>query len=258
MRLSRLILAAVVAARRVRRAHRPRRRSRRPRERHLPTACPSGDPERAGRRAADAGTCRAAAARMRSTSTDADAGARMATSRDDDVADVPRRRRARGAVLRRDARRERPGDRAVEHRHDRSRRDRDCRRRRGCTSISLNGAIQLDVERQRGRRVAGDVRPLSRVLDDLRRSRGVCTANWVRRGLDGVGRLLRRQSDERRLALLRGERGDARRTRERLERVAPRHAALRRAQRVRLRDGGAPRQLGRSSSSRTRRGSSAS
>ena len=40
----------------------------------------------------------------------------------------------------------------------------------------------------------------------MTRSRGVCTANWVRRRLDGVRRLLRGQSDERRVALLRGQR----------------------------------------------------
>ena len=113
---------------------------------------------------------------------------------------------------------------------------RACPRRSGLSSISLNGAVQLAWRSNAVDASHGTFDYYRVYSTDYDGSRGVCTANWVVEGSTVSDAFFVGQSHERRVALLCGDGDQPRRTRERLERVASRHAARRRAQRVRLRD----------------------
>ena len=131
----------------------------------------------------------------------------LAAARNDDVAHVPRRRYSRSAVLRRDARCRRQRARELEHHHRRpagaaSRRRRASGRSRSTPRSSSSGSPNAV-------NASAYVRPLPRLFQQLRRARARSARGLGVRRFDGLRWLPRRQSHERHVAVLRGERGDA-------------------------------------------------
>ena len=120
----------------------------------------------------------------------------------------------------------------------------------GLHSISLNGAIQLLGRATRSRRTAARSTTIASIRGCTTPRHSSCLRGPRR--IDGLGRISRRQSAERRDAMLGRERGESRRTRECLERGHARHAAIRRSERARLRTRRSRRQRGSSSTMRAR------
>ena len=174
-------------------------------------------------------------------------------ARDDDVAQLPRRRHAGRAVLRRDARRGRERDRAVG------------RASRSTSSAAARAAgTQLDLAQRAPSSSSGattpsprpaDIRPLPRLLHAATTRRAASAPPGLgARGHDGLRWISRRQSPERpsRCFAVSAVTLDGHESV--WSGARARHAALRRAQRVRLHHASARRQLGLPLRSTIRRG----